>query len=58
MKWLAGLNREVLGSLVKHFLLFFFISNIWDPVKSFRLGSDMIRFIFMQQFSIECEGWT
>lgn len=52
-EWLAVLNHEVRGSHVKHLLLFFFLtSNIWDPVRSFKLGRDMIRFIFMQQFSI------
>lgn len=38
MKWLVMLNHEVLGSHVKHFLLFFFFtSDFLDPVRSFKI---------------------
>lgn len=55
-----GSTMKYLGVTLSIFWFFFLTSNIWDPetVRGFKLGSDVIRFIFIKQFSIECEAWT
>ena len=57
MKRWQELNHEVLGNHIMHFLSFFFFSRLWDFVRSFKIGSDIIRFAFLQQFSTWCEKW-
>lgn len=34
---------------------FFFFTRLWDFVRSFKVGSDIVRFAFLQQFSAWCE---